>query len=85
MATITTRNARTDRWRTVRALTAATLAVSTFQISTTTAPFAQTRATSKNQISAARTAQPASGPDIQAFAIPAGGSIPPMPRPPPRR
>jgi len=76
MATITTRNARTDRWRKVRALTAAILAVSTFQILTTTTPFAQTRATSKHQISAARsTAQPVSGPDVQAFAIPAGGSV----------
>jgi len=79
MATITTRNARTDRWRTVRALTAATLAVSTLQILTAAAPFAQTKATSKHQISAARTAQAApaaaSGSDVQAFAIPANGSV----------
>jgi murein DD-endopeptidase MepM/ murein hydrolase activator NlpD len=78
MATITTRAARTDRWRTVRALTAATLAVSTLQILTTATPFAQTKATSKNQITAARAshaAPAAAGPDVQAFAIPTDGSV----------
>src|SRR6266404_1835451 len=74
MATITTRNARTDRWNTVRALTAATLAVTTLQIFTTSTPFAQTKAPSKQQISTARAAA-ASGPDVQAFAIPSDGSV----------
>lgn len=73
MATITTRDARTDRGRTVRALTAATLTVATLQIFTTTAPSAQTKAPSKHQINTARTAAP--GPDVQAFAIPADGSV----------
>jgi murein DD-endopeptidase MepM/ murein hydrolase activator NlpD len=74
MATITTRNARTDRWHTVRVLTAATLAVTTLQIFTTSAPFAQTKAPSKQQINTARAAA-APGPDVQAFAIPADGSV----------
>ncbi len=73
MASTTTRDERAQRWRTVRTLVTATLAVSTFQLFCAAGAMAQVKAPSKNQLKAP--AKPASNEDIQPFSIGSDGFV----------
>lgn len=73
MASTTTRDERAQRWRTVRTLVTATLAVSTFQLFCAAGAMAQVKAPSKNQLKAP--AKAASNNDIQPFSIGSDGSV----------
>ena len=73
MASTTTRDERGQRWRTVRTLVTATLAVSTFQLFCAAGATAQVKAPSKNQLKAP--AKAASNEDIQPFAIGSDGVV----------
>jgi murein DD-endopeptidase MepM/ murein hydrolase activator NlpD len=73
------RTMRDQRWRTVRALVAATVAVSTLQLFCAAASFAQAKAPSKKQLRAPVKSAPAAktepGPDVQPFSIGSDGSV----------
>jgi murein DD-endopeptidase MepM/ murein hydrolase activator NlpD len=73
MASTTTRDERGQRWRTVRTLVTATLAVSTIQLFCATGAIAQVKAPSKNQLKAP--AKAASNEDIQPFSIGSDGVV----------
>jgi len=73
MASITTRDERGQRWRTVRTLAAATLAVSTLQLFCAAGSMAQVKAPSKTQLRAPAKAAPTK--DIQPFAIGSDGFV----------
>ena len=73
MASTTTRDERAQRWRTVRTLMTATLAVSTFQLFCAAGAIAQVKAPSKNQLKAP--AKAASNEDIQPFSIGSDGFV----------
>ena len=73
MASTRTRDERAQRWRSVPALVAATLAVSTFQLFCAAGATAQVKAPSKNQLKAP--AKAASNEDIQPFSIGSDGFV----------
>ena len=73
MASTTTRDERGQRWRTVRTLVTATLAVSTFQLFCAAGAIAQVKAPSKNQLKAPAKAAP--NEDVQPFAIGSDGFV----------
>jgi murein DD-endopeptidase MepM/ murein hydrolase activator NlpD len=77
MASTTTRDERAQRWRTVRTLAAATLAVSTFQLFCAAGSMAQVKAPSKNQLRAPTKAAPNTTPnsDVQPFSIGSDGLV----------
>jgi murein DD-endopeptidase MepM/ murein hydrolase activator NlpD len=70
---MTTRDERAQRWRTVRTLIAATLAVSTFQLFCAAGSIAQVKAPTKKQLRAPAKAPPTA--DIQPFSIGSDGSV----------
>ena len=73
MASTRTRDERAQRWRSVPALVAATLAVSTFQLFCAAGATAQVKAPSKSQLKAP--AKAASNEDIQPFSIGSDGFV----------
>ncbi len=76
MASKTTRDERAQRWRTVRTLLAATLAVSTFQLFCAAGSMAQVKAPAKNHLRAPAKAAPAAPNDnIQPFSIANDGVV----------
>ena len=77
MASTRTRDERAQRWRSVPALVAATLAVSTFQLLCAGGATAQVKAPSKNQLKAPAKApaKAASNEDIQPFSIGSDGFV----------
>jgi murein DD-endopeptidase MepM/ murein hydrolase activator NlpD len=78
MAFKTTRDQRAPRWRIVRTLVAATVAVTAFQIFTAAGSMAQVKAPSKNHLKApaSRTATTTSpSEDVQPFSIGTDGSV----------
>ena len=76
MASKTTRDERAQRWRIVRTLVAATLAVSTVQLFCATGSMAQVKAPSKNQLRApAKSAAVAPNDNIQPFSIGSDGVV----------
>ncbi len=72
MASKTTRDERAQRWRTIRSLVTATVAVSTFQLFCAAGAMAQVRAPSKNQLRAPAKAPAA---DVQPFSIGSDGIV----------
>ena len=68
-----TRDQRAQRWRIVRNLIAATVAVTAFQLFSATGSMAQIKAPSKNHLKAP--AKPTSNEDVQPFAIGTDGSV----------
>ena len=79
MAFTTTRDQRAQRWRIVRTLATATIAVSTFQLLCAAGSMAQVKAPSKNHLKAAPSksapASPSEDPNVQPFAIGTDGSV----------
>ena len=73
MASTTTRAERAQRWRTVRTLVTATVAISTFQLFCAAGAMAQVKAPSKNQLRAP--AKPASNEDVQPFSMGSDGFV----------
>jgi murein DD-endopeptidase MepM/ murein hydrolase activator NlpD len=73
MASTTTRDERAQRWRTVRTLLTAALAVSAFQLFCVAEAEAQVKAPSKNKLRAP--AKAATNDDIQPFAIGSDGVV----------
>lgn len=75
MAFKTTRVQRAKRWRFVRALVAATVAITTFQLLCAAGSMAQVKAPSKNHLKAPTKAASTPSEDIQPFAIGTDGSV----------
>src|SRR5882762_2717012 len=76
MAPTTTRDQRAQRWRIVRTLVTATIAITTFQLLGAAGSMAQVKAPTKNQLKApAKAAPSAPSEDVQPFAIGTDGSI----------
>lgn len=76
MASKTTRDERAQRWRTVRTLVAATLAVSVFQLFCAAGSMAQVKAPAKNHLRAPAKAAPVAPNDnIQPFSIASDGAV----------
>ena len=73
MASKTTRDERAQRWRTVRTLVTATVAVSAFQLFCATGSMAQVKAPSKNQLRAPAKAAPTD--NVQPFSIGSDGVV----------
>src|SRR3954465_14480193 len=75
MASTTTRDERAQRWRTVRTLAAATLAVSALFYAS--GSIAQVKAPNKNQLRAPAKAAPSTTPnaDVQPFSIGSDGLV----------
>jgi murein DD-endopeptidase MepM/ murein hydrolase activator NlpD len=75
MAFKTTRDQRAQRWRIVRDLVSAIIAITTFQILCAAEPMAQVKAPSKNQLKPAAKATPSPSEEVQPFSIGADGSV----------
>ena len=77
MAFKTTRDQRAQRWRFVKTLIIATVAVTTYQIWDAAGPMAQVKAPNKNHLKAPAKASPsaAAAEDVQPFAIGADKSV----------
>jgi murein DD-endopeptidase MepM/ murein hydrolase activator NlpD len=77
MAFKTTRDQRAQRWRFVKTLIIATVAITTYQILDAAGPMAQVKAPNKNHLKAPAKASPsaAAAEDIQPFAIGADKSV----------
>lgn len=75
MAFSTTRDQRAQRWRTVRNLIAATIALTSLQLLCAAEPMAQVKAPSKNHLKARAPAKAAPSEDIQPFSIGTDGSV----------
>lgn len=73
MASKTSRDERVQRWRIVRALVTATVAVSMFQIACAAGSMAQVKAPSKNQLRAPERAAPTD--NVQPFSIGSDGAV----------
>lgn len=74
-----TRDQRAQRWRIVRTLTTATIAITTFQLLCAAGSMAQVKAPSKNHLRAAPSksapSSPSEDPNVQPFAIGTDGSV----------
>ena len=76
MAPTTSRDQRAQRWRIVRTLVTATIAITTFQLLGAAGSMAQVKAPTKNQLKApAKAAPSAPSEDVQPFAVGTDGSI----------
>src|SRR5260370_5692957 len=74
-----TRDQRAQRWRIVRTLAPATIAITTFQLLCAAGSMAQVKAPSKNHLKAApsksASSSPSEDPNVQPFAIGTDGSV----------